>query len=148
MGKKITANKKRTVGERQNWRCCLCGVRVIARGLDDTTDYARQNGYPPLIDGVINPITRQRRSNVFRISGTGSNATDNLAMACTWCITSKGKMSMNAWAHNVELMVLAGTHPCHKPVGEKNYLTYKPRRPWRPSAKRKRRPMYAHSEMI
>lgn len=147
MGKKIKMKARLTIGERQNWRCCFCGVRMIARGLQDPHEYAHQNGYKPLLNKATNPLTRHRTSNVFRIETKG-NSQDNLAAACTWCVSAKADMSLNAWLHNVEMLVLAGTHPCHQSPDYKNSVSFKPRKPRVPKEKKQRRPQYAHSELM
>lgn len=152
MSRKIKGWKRYCLGERQNWRCCFCGVRLIARGMQDPIEYARENGLPWNKLGK-NPIISRRMANVFRIEGSG-NRESNLAVSCSYCISAKEGMPLVAWLRIVQMQLLAGTHPSHQ-SNETRSITFKskPIKPWgkiraAQSRRRKKRPMYAHSEMM
>lgn len=147
MPRTIKTKRRHDVCEAQNWRCCFCGVRMIAKGLEDARDHALQNGLKFHQFYEQNTAVRYRVANVFRVEG-GRGVKVDLAAACTYCVSARGSLPVLAWAKLVEMMVLAGEHPCHKSPDAKNSITYRPKalKDW--GRIRERRPRYAHSELM
>lgn len=147
MSKRLKGWERDRLGERQNWRCCFCGVRMIARTIQDPKDYALQNGIRWTAVGK-NQITSRRTSNIFRLEG-------HTAVCCSYCISAKADTPLAAWIRIVEMQVLAGTHPSHQTGQQAVSITYefKKPKPWgkiraRQQRQREKRPKYAHSEMM
>lgn len=111
----FTDEFRHAIFEAQNWRCCYCGVEMLAgQHYEDWLAVARRLGVPYLYKWRIHYALKYRVATIehlVRKADSGSDDPDNLVGACGYCNHARQEMDAMEWFDTVQVNLAVGYHP-------------------------------------